>query len=405
MLVDFFFRLREYGVKVSLRELLDLHAALQQQLVFADMESFYFLSRTLLVKDETQFDRFDRAFAHYFKGVQALDIFSSEIPDEWLRQQLQRMFTDEEKAQIEAMGGLDKLMETLQQRLQEQKERHQGGNKWIGTGGTSPFGSGGYNPEGIRIGREGKRQSSAVKVWEKREYKNFSDDTELSSRNMRLALRKLRKFARTGASDELDVPTTIDETAKQGGLLDIHMRPERHNAVKVLMFFDVGGSMDPYIKAVQELFSAVHSEFKYLEYFYFHNCVYESVWKDNLRRRQASVAIQDIIHRYGPDYKLIFVGDATMGPYEITYAGGSVEHWNEEPGAVWMNRLLKHFRHATWLNPQPESYWDYHASIHIMRELMQDRMFPLTLEGLTEAIKQLSRPPQVPPIELHEPQP
>ena len=391
MLVDFFFKLREYRVPSSLRELLDLLKAMQKGVIFANIEDFYFLSRTTLVKDESQYDKFDRAFADYFEGVQSLDLFGKEIPEEWLRKQIERHLSEEEKAEIEAMGGLDELMKTLKQRLEEQQKRHQGGNKWIGTGGTSPFGAHGYNPEGIRIGQDGNRNFSAVKVWDKRQFKNLADDVELGTRNIKVALRKLRKFARTGASEELDMPTTIGETARNAGLLDIHMVPERHNAVKVLMFFDVGGSMDAHIKACEELFSAVHTEFKHLEYFYFHNCIYEGVWRDNARRDKEVIPVWDVIHKYGADYKLIFVGDATMGPYEITYPGGSVEHWNEEPGALWMQRLLHHFEHAIWLNPQLEQYWEYYASIKIIQEIMTNRMFPLTIEGIGDGIKALSK--------------
>jgi len=391
MLIQFFYTLRKYQVKTTLRELLDLLSALEKHVVYADIEAFYSLSRTIMVKDETQYDKFDRAFAEYFEGVESVDLFGKEIPEEWLRKEIEKNLSPEEREALRNAGGLEELMETLKKRLEEQEKRHQGGNKWVGTGGTSPFGAYGDNPEGVRIGQKGNRKFSAVKVWDKREFKNLSSDVELGTRNIKVALRKLRKFARTGASEQLDVPTTIGETAKKGGLLDIHMAPERHNAVKVLMFFDVGGSMDPHVKSTQELFSAVQSEFKYLEYFYFHNCVYEEVWKDNLRRNKERIPIWDIIHRYGKDYKVIFVGDATMGPYEITYPGGSVEHWNEEPGSVWMQRLLNHFNNAVWLNPQAENYWPYYSSIKIIREIMEDRMYGLTLEGLTAAIKGLSR--------------
>ena len=391
MLIQFFYTLRKYQVKTTLRELLDLLSALEKHVVYADIEAFYSLSRTIMVKDETQYDKFDRAFAEYFEGVESVDLFGKEIPEEWLRKEIEKNLSPEEREALRKAGGLEELMETLKKRLEEQEKRHQGGNKWVGTGGTSPFGAYGDNPEGVRIGQKGNRKFSAVKVWDKREFKNLSSDVELGTRNIKVALRKLRKFARTGASEQLDVPTTIGETAKKGGLLDIHMAPERHNAVKVLMFFDVGGSMDPHVKSTQELFSAVQSEFKYLEYFYFHNCVYEEVWKDNLRRNKERIPIWDIIHRYGKDYKVIFVGDATMGPYEITYPGGSVEHWNEEPGSVWMQRLLNHFNNAVWLNPQAENYWPYYSSIKIIREIMGDRMYGLTLEGLTAAIKGLSR--------------
>lgn len=391
MLIDFFGKLREYQLPVSLRELLDLLNALQQGVIFANMDDFYYLSKMIMVKDESQFDKFDRAFADYFAGVQSLDLFGKDIPEDWLNNALERHFSEEEKARIQALGGLDKLLETLKERLAEQEKRHQGGNKWVGTGGTSPFGANGFNPEGIRIGQDGNRNFSAAKVWEKREFKNLAGDVELGTRNIKIALRKLRLFARTGATEELDITTTIGATAKNAGMLDIHMVKERHNAVKVLMFFDVGGSMDAHISACEELFSAVQSEFKHLEYFYFHNCVYEGVWKDNKRRSRETLSVWDVIHKYGRDYKLIFVGDATMGPYEITYPGGSVEHWNEEPGAIWMQRLLNHFEHAIWLNPQAESYWSYTHSITIMRELIGERMFPLTLNGLSDGIKRLSK--------------
>lgn len=391
MLIDFFSKLREYQLPVSLRELLDLLNALQQGVVFANLDDFYYLSKMIMVKDESQFDKFDRAFADYFKGVQSLDLFGKDIPQDWLNNALERHFSDEEKARIQALGGLDKLLETLKERLAEQEKRHQGGNKWVGTGGTSPFGANGFNPEGIRIGQDGNRNFSAAKVWEKREFRNLAGDVELGTRNIKLALRKLRLFARTGATEELDMPTTIGATAKNAGMLDIHMVKERHNAVKVLMFFDVGGSMDAHISQCEELFSAVQSEFKHLEYFYFHNCVYEGVWKDNQRRSRQTLSVWEVIHKYGRDYKLIFVGDATMGPYEITYPGGSVEHWNEEPGATWMQRLLNHFEHAIWLNPQAENYWNYTHSITIMRQLMGERMFPLTLNGLSDGIKRLSK--------------
>jgi uncharacterized protein with von Willebrand factor type A (vWA) domain len=391
MLIDFFFKLREYKVPATLRELLDLLGAMEKGVVFADMEDFYYLSRIVLVKDESQYDKFDRAFADYFEGVQSIDLFGKEIPEEWLRKQIEKNLTDAEKAEIAALGSLDELMKTLKERLEEQQKRHQGGNKWVGTGGTSPFGAHGYNPEGVRIGQEGNRNFSAVKVWDQRDFKNLADNVELGTRNIKIALRKLRQFARTGASEELDIPTTIGETARNAGMLDIHMVPERHNAIKVLMFFDVGGSMDAHIKECEELFSAVHTEFKHLEYFYFHNCVYEGVWRDNARRHKEAISVWDVIHKYGSDYKLIFVGDATMGPYEITYPGGSVEHWNEETGAVWMQRLLNHFNHAIWLNPQMEQYWNYYASIKIIHELMEEKMFPLTLQGIGNGIKALTK--------------
>jgi len=389
MLLDFFFTLRKHKLKTTITEWLDLMDAMQSELAHADIDAFYYLSRTVLIKDESKYDRFDQAFAEYFEGVQAIDLFDKEIPEDWLRSNMQKFLSDEEKAQIEAMGGLDKLMETLKKRLEEQEKRHQGGNKWVGTGGTSPFGADGYNPEGIRIGQKGNRNFSAVKVWDKREYKNLSNDVEIGTRNIKIALRRLRKFARTGTTEELDVPNTISSTAKNAGYLDLKMAPERKNAIKLLLFFDIGGSMDAHIQQCEELFSAVHSEFKHIEFFYFHNCIYEGVWKDNKRRSNALIDVRSIINKYGSDYKVIFVGDATMGPYEITYPGGSVEHWNEEPGSVWMERLLNHFDYAMWLNPQSEGYWQYHASLQIMKSIMRDRMYPLTVEGLTDGIKTL----------------
>ena len=391
MLFSFFFTLRDAGLKVSLSEFLTLLQGLSKHIAIFSLDDFYFLARTTLVKDETQFDRFDRAFAAYFKGVDnAVLKLEGEIPEAWLRAQMQRLLTDAEKKKIEALGGWDKLMETLRQRLQEQKERHQGGSKWIGTGGTSPFGNAGYNPEGVRIGGEGG-QRSAVKVWEQREYRNLDDKLELGIRNIKLALRRLRKFAREGAEEILDLDDTISSTAKNAGWLDIKMIPERHNAVKVLLFLDVGGSMDPHVKVCEELFSACKTEFKHLEYFYFHNFVYESVWKDNRRRQSERIPIFDVMHRYPPDYKLIFVGDSTMSPYEIMHPGGSVEHWNEEAGAIWFKRLLDTYPRAIWLNPEPERHWEHTPSIQAARELLgKDRMFPLSLEGLDAGMKRLS---------------
>ena len=333
--------LRKYKLKTSIRELLDLINALKKQVIFADLDDFYFLARTILVKDETQYDKFDKAFADYFSGIQDLDLLSAlkeayQIPEDWLRKDFEKSLSAEEKAQIESMGGLDKLMETLKKRFEEQKKRHAGGSKWIGTGGTSPFGSGGYNPEGVRIGEDQPRQRKAVKVWQQRQYRNLDVNVEITSRTMKLALKKLRRFARTGASEKLDLNNTISATAKQGGMLDVHMEPERHNAVKVLMFFDIGGSMDDHIQTCEELFSAAHSEFKHLSFFYFHNCLYEQVWENNIRRRSESIDTMGLINRFGRDYKVIFVGDATMGPYEIAAPGGSVEHWNEEAGSSWI---------------------------------------------------------------------
>lgn len=389
MLIDFFFTLRRYELKVSLRELLDLLRALEQQLIFADMEAFYALSRTILVKDESQFDKFDRAFADYFNGVASLDLFSEEIPQDWLRKELEKILSDEQKQQLQGLGSLDALMKTLAERLKQQQKRHQGGNKWIGTGGTSPFGAHGYHPEGVRIGQEGNRNFRAAKVWDRREFKNLSDKELLGARNMQVALRRLRFFARTGSAEILDMDATIKATANNAGYLDLQLVPERHNAVKVLMFFDVGGSMDPYIEVCEQLFSAARGEFKHLEYFYFHNCVYESVWKDNRRRRADKIPLWDVIHTYGRDYKVIFVGDASMGPYEIAYPGGSVEHWNPESGEQWLSRLTGHFDKVIWLNPQREDFWDYTQSIAMISQLVGEQMFPLTLAGIEQGIKAL----------------
>jgi len=389
MLIGFFLKVKEYKVPCTIRELLDLIRALKNHLAFADMEAFYYLSRTILVKDEAYFDRFDRAFADYFKGVESLDLDLSQIPEDWLKKDLMCMLSDEEKKQVEALGGLQKLMETLAERLKEQEKRHQGGNKWIGTGGTSPFGAYGYNPEGVRIGQKESRHRRAVKVWDKREFKNLDNQVEIGTRNIKVALRKLRQFARTGASEELDVDNTIASTAKNAGYLDLQMKPERHNAIKLLMFFDVGGSMDDHIQICERLFSAVHAEFKHLEFFYFHNCIYEQVWRDNTRRYNEGLDLYQVLHTYGADYKVIFVGDATMGPYEITYPGGSVEHWNKEAGSTWMARVLEQFSSAIWLNPQHAEDWEYYPSIRIMREIMNDRMFPLTIEGIGDGISSL----------------
>lgn len=389
MLIDFFCKVRDYKVPCTLRELLDLLRALEQGVVFASIDDFYSLSRTILVKDEANFDKFDRAFADYFKGVSSLELDLSEIPEEWLRKQFEKQLSDEEKAKIEALGGLDKLMETLAERLKEQEKRHQGGNKWIGTGGTSPFGAHGYNPEGVRIGQDSSRHRKATKVWDKRQFKNLDANVEIGTRNMKVALRKLRQFARTGSSEELALDDTIAATARNAGYLDIKMKPERHNAIKVLMFFDIGGSMDDHIKVCEQLFSAIHGEFKHLEFFYFHNCIYETVWRDNNRRQTEKIDLLQVLHTYSRDYKVIFVGDATMGPYEITYPGGSVEHWNEEPGSVWMKRLTDHFDKVIWLNPQAEPQWSYYASIQVMHQLVEGKMYPLTLAGLGQGIKAL----------------
>ncbi|WP_165743878.1 VWA domain-containing protein [Pseudoalteromonas sp. Z9A6] len=395
MLIAFFFKLREYRLPVSLRELLDLINALKKGVIFADVDAFYHLARTIMVKDETHFDRFDKAFSDYFSGIADLDLLESlkqqhNLPEDWLRKEFEKNLSDKEKAQLKAMGGLDELMKTLKERLEEQQKRHAGGNKWVGTGGTSPFGAYGYNPEGVRIGQDGNRNRQAVKVWDKREYKNLDTDREISSRTVKLALKKLRKFARTGASDTLDLNETIRATAKQGGMLDVKMAPERHNAVKVLMLFDIGGSMDDYIHTCEELFSAAHGEFKHLEFYYFHNCLYEHVWQDNQRRHSNVIDTMTLINKFTSDYKVIFVGDATMGPYEIAYPGGSVEHWNEEPGRAWLNRITNHFDKVAWLNPQPVEHWPYYQSIGFIKELMNNRMYALSLDGISRAIKELS---------------
>ena len=391
MLIEFFLKLRQGGVPVSIKEFLMLIAALEKQLAFGSVEEFYHLARTCLVKDEKFFDRYDLVFAAYFKGVVGIDAAAAVIPEDWLRKLVEKNLSDEEKKLIQSLGGWDKLMETLKKRLEEQKGRHQGGSKWIGTGGTSPFGAYGYNPEGIRIGQHESRNRRAVKVWDQREFKNLDDSVELGTRNIKVALRKLRKFARTGAPEELDMEDTIRSTAKNAGWLDLKMVPERHNAVKVLIFFDIGGSMDDHVRVCEQLFSATRTEFKHLEYFYFHNFLYERVWKDNRRRVTEKMATWDVLHTYPHDYKVIFVGDATMSPYEITYPGGSVEHSNEEPGALWLQRALSVYSQAIWLNPQPEAVWNYHESIAITRELMGGRMFPLTLEGLERGMRLLSR--------------
>ncbi|HDY97877.1 MAG TPA: VWA domain-containing protein [Pseudomonas sabulinigri] len=392
MLLGLFNEMRAAKVPVSVRELLDLINALKHHVVFADMDEFYYLSRTVMVKDERHFDKFDRAFGAYFKGLDNLDqLIEAMIPDDWLRKEFERMLSDEEKAKIESLGGLDKLIEEFKKRLEEQKERHEGGNKWIGTGGTSPFGSGGYNPEGIRVGDAGKRQGRAAKVWEQRDYRNLDDQIELGTRNIKVALRRLRKFARQGAADELDIDGTIDHTAKDAGLLNIQMRPERRNAVKLLLLFDIGGSMDAHIKVCEELFSACRTEFKHLEYYYFHNCLYESVWKNNMRRTSERTSTTDLLNKYGPDYKVIFVGDAAMAPYEITQPGGSVEHWNEEAGHVWIQRFKEKYKKLIWINPYPKDAWEYTTSTQIVRDLIEDKMYPLTLQGLEDGMKVLSK--------------
>jgi uncharacterized protein with von Willebrand factor type A (vWA) domain len=390
MLIPFFYQLRDGGMKTSITELLTLLEAMQKGVAGQSVDDFYYLSRTCLVKDESQLDRFDRIFAAYFDGVEdSLADLLPDIPEEWLRRQAELTLTEEERARIESLGGFEALIKALQERLDEQQGRHEGGSKWIGTAGTSPFGAYGYNPEGVRMGQQSSRNRSAAKVWDRREYRNLDDSIELGTRNIKVALRRLRKFAREGAADQLDLEDTIDKTARNAGLLDIRMVPERHNAVKVLLCLDIGGSMDDHVRVCEELFSAARSEFKHLEYFYFHNFVYESMWKDNRRRHAERIPLLDITHKYGADYKLIFVGDATMSPYEIVYAGGSVEHWNEEPGAVWIKRLLNTYPKSIWLNPEPKHRWEFTPSVKLTREIMDERMFPLTVAGLDEGIKAL----------------
>jgi uncharacterized protein with von Willebrand factor type A (vWA) domain len=386
----FFLELRQAKVPVSLREYLTLLEAMQRNLAEYSVDDFYYLSRAALVKDERNLDKFDRVFGHHFKGIETIGEAGVQIPEDWLRKLAEKVLTEEEKKLIESLGGWEKLMEALQKRLAEQKGRHQGGSKWIGTAGTSPFGAYGYNPEGVRIGQDGSRNKRAVKVWDKREFKNLDDQVELGTRNIKLALRRLRKFAREGAPDELDLDGTINGTARKG-YLDIRMRPERRNAVKVLMFYDVGGSMDWHVKCAQELFSAAKSEFKHLEHFYFHNCLYEFVWKSNARRWSERTPTWQVLHTYPADYKVIFVGDASMSPYEISVAGGSVEHMNEEPGALWIERLTDIYEHCVWLNPVPEEHWSWTPSIKIVRDLVKGRMFPLTIAGLDSAMKELMR--------------
>jgi uncharacterized protein len=391
MFVAFFRELKTAGVPVTLREYLTLMEAMEKDLAGRRVEDFCYLARTTLVKDERNLDRFDRVFGHVFKGLELMsETLTAEIPAAWLKKLAEKYLTEEEKRQIEAIGGLDKLLELLRQRMKEQKGRHQGGNKWIGTAGTSPFGAYGYNPEGVRIGQDENRNFRAVKIWDRREFKDLDDQVELGTRNIKIALRRLRKFARAGAPEELDLDGTIKGSAHKG-YLDILMRPERHNAVKVLLFLDIGGSMDWHVKATEELFSAARGEFKHIEYFYFHNCLYERVWKENRRRFDATTPTWDVLHTYPHDYKIIFVGDASMSPYEIMAPGGSIEHFNEETGAIWMERVARTYPACVWLNPVAEKDWDYTQSIRIMRQLMGGRMYPLTLEGLDNAMRELAR--------------
>ena len=390
MLFDFFLAVRKAGVPASMKEFLALLEALDRGVVHGSVDDFYTLARLCLVKDEAYFDRFDLAFAAYFKGVQSIpDAIVADVPREWLRRMAEHRLTDEEKARIEALGGWDKLMEALKARLEEQKERHQGGSKWIGTAGTSPFGAYGFNPEGIRIGQDGSRNRRAVKVWDQREFRDYDTDRELGVRNIKMALRRLRRFAREGAAEVLDLDGTIRSTARNAGWLDLRMVPELHNAVKVLLFLDVGGTMDDHVEAVAELFSAARTEFKNLEHFYFHNCVYETVWKDNSRRHERLPTVE-VMRKYGHDYKLVIVGDASMSPYELEQAGGSVEHWNDEPGREWLQRLLRAWPRAAWLNPVPEEHWGWTTSIQNVHRIMDGRMYPLTIAGLERATKSLA---------------
>lgn len=382
--------LRSGGLNTSITELLHLLEAMQYGIAKFSVENFYYLSRSILVKDESLFDRFDQIFTAHFSGIEKIinELFK-DVPEEWLRKQAQLMLTEEERAQIESMGGFEKLIETLKKRFEEQKDRHQGGSKWIGTAGTSPYGAYGYNPEGIRIGQPGSVHRRAVKVWDKREFRNLDNSVNIGTRSIKIALRQLRKFAREGIADQLDIDNTIKKTAKNAGLLELEMVPEKHNSIKILLCLDVGGSMDDHVRVCEELFSAASSEFKNLEYFYFHNFLYEKLWKDNRRRHAEQIPLNDIINKYGPEYKLILVGDATMSPYEIAYPGGSIEHWNEEPGSMWLKRMLDHFKNAVWINPEEKQHWNFTPSIKLTHDLMEGRMFPLTLDGLSEAIKEL----------------
>ena len=391
MLVNFFQGLKDGGVPVTPRELLDLLAAMNKQLVFGSIDDFYNLSRAVMVKDEKYYDRFDRAFGLHFRDLEGVDdVIEALIPDDWLRSEFVKQLSEEDKAKIDSLGGLEKLIDEFKKRLEEQEKRHEGGNKWVGTGGTSPFGNDGFHPEGIRVGGQGKNKK-AVKVWDRRDFKNLDDSVEIGTRNIKVALRRLRKFARTGSADELDLDDTINSTAKNAGLLDIKMVPERHNAVKVLLFLDVGGSMDPHVKVCEELFSAARSEFKHLKHFYFHNFLYDNVWENNIRRHNQRTPLHDVMHKFGHDYKVVIVGDASMSPYEIVQPGGSVEHWNEEPGAVWLERLRSTYEKCVWLNPVPEDEWQYTQSISIANQLMEEKMYPLTLGGLEDAMGYLAK--------------
>ncbi len=396
MFIPFFLELKAASVPVSLREYLSLLEGLDADLVSYDVEGFYYLARAALVKDERFIDRFDRVFSHYFRGVEAVSGQAAEgpaamdLPEEWLRRLADKHLTEEEKKLVESLGGFEKLMETLKKRLEEQEKRHQGGSKWIGTAGTSPFGAYGYNPEGVRIGQKESRHRRAVKVWDKREFRDLDGDVEIGTRNIKVALKRLRRWVREGAEEEFDLDGTVRSTAEHG-YLDVKTRPERRNAVKLLMFFDVGGSMDDHIRVAEELFSAARSEFRQLEYFYFHNCLYERVWQENGRRHDRTIPTLDVLHKYGPDYKVIFVGDAAMSPYEIAYPGGSVEHWNAEAGAVWMQRVMARWKNVIWINPVEPAQWKWTHSTEMISDLVDGRMYPLTLKGLEAATRELSR--------------
>jgi len=392
MFVEFFLALKEAHIPVTLREFLVLLEAMERKVVSFNVDDFYFLSRSSLVKDERNLDKFDQVFGSCFEGLEfGQDLFETEIPEDWLRKLAERVMTTEEMAEIKSLGGWKKLMETLRERLAEQNKRHQGGSKMIGTGGTSPFGAYGYNPEGVSIGQNESRHRKAVKVWDERLFKNLDDTVEIGTRNIKVALRRLRQFAREGAESELDLPGTIRSTAHNGGVLDIRMIPERHNSVKIVLLLDIGGSMDYHVKNCEELFSAARSEFKHLEYFYFHNCIYDRVWKDNRRRKNEILSTWELLNTYPADYRLIFVGDATMSPYEIIYPGGSVEHWNDDPGSLWMERVLSVYSRVAWLNPVEEKYWLGTPSIKLLSQLMGGRMYPLNLDGLDRAMRNLSR--------------
>lgn len=401
MFVEFFYTLRDAGVPVTTKEFLVFLEAMKQKVIEPDVDDFYFLARSTLVKDERFIDPFDKAFAHYFKGAEKfLAEALKDIPEEWLKGPLEKMFTKEELAEIASLGGWDSIMDAFRERLEEQDEAHHGGNKWIGTGGTSPFGSGGINPEGIRVGDQGERQKKGMKVWEQRQYKSLSHEVTLNTRNIKLALKRLRVFTREGQPDELDIDTTIRDTARNGAMMDVIMRPSRKNRVKVLLFFDIGGSMTPHIRRCEQMFSSARGEFKHLETFYFHNCIYENVWREE-NRWEGKVKTFDILHKYNKDYRVIIVGDASMSPYEMLQVGGSIDHFNEEPGVSWLNRIKEAFPHTIWLNPEPQEQWDMVESIRLARKVFEGHMYPLTLDGLNEAMNLLRRKHNTHPAPVH----